>query len=102
MEGLSAGSVSLSPDGQYVASVVGLDFLGLWSVKTGKKVRRFIGHSTIVDLVTYSPRRDLLASGGDDRTVRLWDPNTGRQLHRLEGHAESVCGFAFRSGRPFT
>ncbi len=96
-EGTSTNSVSLSADGQYVASVVGLDFLGLWSVKTGKKVRQFIGHTTIVNSVAYSPRGDLLASGGFDQTVRLWDPNTGRQLHRLEGHAESVCGLAFRS-----
>jgi RNA polymerase sigma factor (sigma-70 family) len=96
-EGTSTNSVSLSPDGQYVASVVGLDVLGLWSVKTGKKVRQFIGHTTIVNSVAYSPRGDLLASGGFDQTVRLWDPNTGRQLHRLEGHAESVYGLAFRS-----
>jgi len=34
--------------------------------------------------------RELLASGSDDRTVRLWDPNTGEQLTTLEGHRGSV------------
>ena len=29
--------------------------------------------------VSYSPEGDLLASGGDDATVRLWDPDTGAE-----------------------
>jgi WD40 repeat protein len=29
---------------------------------------------------------DLLASAGDDRTVRIWDSATGRLLHTLTGH----------------
>ena len=38
--------------------------------------------------------RNLLASGGSDRTVRIWDPDTGQQLTILEGHQGgiwSVC-----------
>ena len=38
--------------------------------------------------------RALLASGGDDDTVRLWDPRTAAQLAVLEGHqgpVRAVC-----------
>ena len=30
--------------------------------------------------------RHLLASGGNDHTVRIWDPATGQQLTTLQGH----------------
>jgi WD40 repeat protein len=38
--------------------------------------------------------RQLLASGGDDKTVRIWDPQTGEQRAVLEGHkgpVRAVC-----------
>ena len=34
--------------------------------------------------------QDLLASGGEDQTVRIWDPATGRQSSLLKGHQDRV------------
>jgi WD40 repeat protein len=34
--------------------------------------------------------RTLLATGNDDRTVRLWDPATGTSVRVLDGHIEPV------------
>jgi WD40 repeat protein len=36
--------------------------------------------------------RGLLASAGDDGTVRIWDPQTGEQRTTLEGHHGAVNG----------
>jgi WD40 repeat protein len=40
--------------------------------------------------------RTLLATAGEDATVRIWNPDTGVQQHALRGHtdqANRVCTF---------
>jgi len=54
------------------------------------------GHSGIVLTVAFSSD-GLLASGSDDKTVRVWDPTTGECKHELKGHSGSVRTVAFSS-----
>jgi WD40 repeat protein len=48
-----------------------------------------------VTSVAYSPDGKLLASGGNDRTVRLWEVPTGKEVQRLEGHGDRVGSVVF-------
>jgi WD40 repeat protein len=45
--------------------------------------------------VSWSPDRRLLASGGDDRKLRLWRARRGRLLTTLERQAYPIWSVAF-------
>jgi WD40 repeat protein len=53
------------------------------------------GHTGWVNAIAFSKDGKTLASGSDDRTVRLWDPTTGQCRQTLEGHAGGVYAIAF-------
>jgi WD40 repeat protein len=52
---------------------------------------RLRGHSRSIRALSYAPDDPLLlASGGDDRTVKLWDLRTGEIQASLAGHRDAV------------
>jgi WD40 repeat protein len=54
-----------------------------------------VGHSGSVQSVTFSPDGKQLASGSDDKTIKLWDPTTGELQQTLEGHSNWVQSVTF-------
>ena len=72
----------------YLRPVWGLTPAGGWQ-------RVLTGHTGGVQAVAFAPDGRLLATAGDDGTVRLWDPATGNQVRELTGHTDRVLAVAF-------
>jgi hypothetical protein len=54
----------------------------------------FDGHRGAVRGLAFSADGQLVATGGEDKTVRFWDAATGKQKRRMDGHADEVLAVA--------
>ena len=45
-------------------------------------------HDGRVQAVAYSPDGKMLASGSEDKTIKLWDVTTGKERATLKGHMQ--------------
>jgi WD40 repeat protein len=70
--------------------------IGIW--QNNKMQRQLTGHVGSVTAIAFSPDGQMLASGGEDRSIRLWDTQTWTCRQVLPGHAWQVSSLAFISG----
>jgi WD40 repeat protein/uncharacterized caspase-like protein len=66
------------------------------AIDTTQEINRLEGHTQPVNSVSFSPDGQLIASGSDDKTVRIWKPD-GTLLHQLKNHRDRVINVAFNS-----
>ncbi|MDQ7829850.1 MAG: WD40 repeat domain-containing protein [Armatimonadota bacterium] len=92
---------AFSPDGRQVL------FADPWGgaarlveTASGRQVRAFQLRLFQVNTAAYAPDGRLVATGGQERTIRLWNAATGRTVRILRGHTDHVTALAFsRDGR---
>lgn len=54
------------------------------------------GHRHALRAVAYAPTAPpLIASAGDDRSIRLWDPVVGREVGLMESRRDGILALAF-------
>ena len=55
------------------------------------------GHSLAVQTVSFSPDGKYIASGSEDKTIKIWEFRTGREIKTLLGHQSQVNQVLFTS-----
>jgi WD40 repeat protein len=89
------GAVDWSPTGVFVTE--GPEETGMIDIRdaaTGDSVLEFEGHDIDVNDVAFGPDGSMLATTGDDGTLKMWDPSTGDLLSSLSGDG-AVWGPSF-------
>src|SRR5262249_8297146 len=66
-------ALSVSPDGQLLATCGNDNLIKLWTTSDGKLVREFAGHTSHVYNVAFHPNGKELASGDLKGVVKHWD-----------------------------
>jgi WD40 repeat protein len=101
-------SVSFSSDGNAIASAKrsfiasgSIDrTISTWHPESKKFIRTFFqlnspySHDGFVNVIAFSPN-GILASGGDDKKIKLWGSYTGELKRALIGHEDAVLAIAF-------
>ncbi|MEP7121790.1 MAG: WD40 repeat domain-containing protein [Byssovorax sp.] len=94
IEGELGLSLAFTPDSTTLAIGGSGGQIDVRDLSSGKRVQTLAGHEGRVRAVTFSRDGGLLASGSDDRTVRLWSMPTGKLVARLD-HEGAVASVAF-------
>ena len=55
----------------------------VWDTGTGKLVHTFEGHLAGISTVAWSPDGETIASGSDDKSIRLWNVLTVGSAARM-------------------
>ncbi len=45
--------------------------------------------------MAFSPKGDILATGGDDKLIKYWNVADGKELRKSQGHGDAVYSVAF-------
>jgi WD40 repeat protein len=92
---LCVHSMAFSPDGARIACGVG-HTITLWDTTSGAQILQLRGHQSPVSSLIFSPNAQYIASGSEDKTVRVWDAQTGSAIHEpLQGHQHPVTSMAY-------
>ena len=77
--------ITCSSDGALLAVASNI---GIWiyDIQTREALSLLTGHTGAVDRISFSPDGRTLATGGQDKTLRLWDMETQTEIGTLQGH----------------
>lgn len=87
-------SYSITPNEEFIVSGSFDGICYLYQLKTGKQLKKLIGHTNKVNDIAITPDGRIAISASDDKTCILWDLINGVPLMKLTGHKGEVNSVA--------
>ncbi len=98
-------AMTLSGNGQYLATASWDRTIRLWSVTTGKLIRQFIKKQDNKGILSFalalSYDGNWLLSGGDDNTIYLWSTDTGQVISQYSGHQDRITAMVLSADEQY-
>ena len=85
--------LAIAPTGKHLAAAYGKR-IGLWDVVSGE-VKILSGHADTISTLAFDPTGQLLASGAEDRCIRLWNASNGDLISELRHHENEIRSVLF-------
>jgi len=84
----------LTPNNQFILSAGADGLVKRWPTNL-QPARNITGHGGAIRTMALAPNGSRIATGSDDKTVRLWNYNDGKPFKTLSSHGGPVTAVAF-------
>jgi WD40 repeat protein len=92
--------IASEPGGTRIAEAGDDKLIRIRDGKTLEVLREFRAHDGAIQTIAWNPAFPVIATGSEDRTIRLWDTNTGRMIEQLHiGLREPTALYFSPSGK---
>jgi WD40 repeat protein len=93
-------ATAFSPDGKRFAGAAEEGVVQVWGLEKRQRLPDR-GHVGVIRDVAFLQGGKVVATAGDDRSLRLWDAATGKEVRRLAERPDGAIGLAaLAGGRP--
>ncbi|MDP1817279.1 MAG: WD40 repeat domain-containing protein, partial [Leadbetterella sp.] len=82
-------SLAFSPNGQRIAAT-SEKTVYVWDIDNGSELLKFVGHTSLIYRVVFSPDSKNIATCSVDKTAKIWDSITGTESLKCIGHTGEV------------
>lgn len=84
------GSISFSPNGEYILSVTGDKSIKIWNIHTGDLLTQLPIQNTYILSANWSPDGRYIVASNDEGEIQIWNFETKQLELKWKGHSDRI------------